>query len=417
MMRVGSHPNILELYEVLEYVQESKSTLFLVLELVNGGELFDRIKTDNYCEETMKDYFLQLIQGISYSHKNGIAHRDLKPENLLLHNEGNANVTLKIADFGLSAAFLGEQEIKTANNNNNNINGSGSNNSSSNNSSSNNSSSNNNSNTPSPQLPPRPVPSAPAYVMSQFNASPNSNSNINHFNFNNPPTPPSSLPRSYSPSPITGLSPLLGPMGIPPPAQVPGLDQLASLGASALSRTPNRHAINSNGNGNRNEDERSPGGDRDLPPMPDSDELKRLTSVVGSPHYVAPEIVSQGETNGYDGRKADVWSAGVILYAMLMGSLPFGKELRECARFKRFSEWYRETQPVMDNSLVQYPGWFFQNGDNPEDISVKARNCITLMLNPDPNTRIDLEALITHEWLCGVNIEDLNMSVESLGFK
>jgi len=92
MMKIGSHSNILELYEVLEYVQDSKSTLFLVLEYVNGGELFDRIKHDeNYCEEAMKDYFLQLAEGISYSHKNGIAHRDLKPENLLLHATTTGN--------------------------------------------------------------------------------------------------------------------------------------------------------------------------------------------------------------------------------------------------------------------------------------------------------------------------------------
>ena len=59
-MKIGSHSNVLELYEVLEFVQDSKSTLFLVLELVNGGELFDRIKHDGYCEGVMKDYFLQV---------------------------------------------------------------------------------------------------------------------------------------------------------------------------------------------------------------------------------------------------------------------------------------------------------------------------------------------------------------------
>jgi serine/threonine protein kinase len=61
--------------------------------------------------------------------------------------------------------------------------------------------------------------------------------------------------------------------------------------------------------------------------------VKRLRSVVGSPHYVAPEI-TDGNAAGYDGRKVDMWSAGVILYGILTGSLPFGRDLSACPRFK-----------------------------------------------------------------------------------
>ena len=114
MLRVGRtarHQNILQLYSVLEYAQESKSTLFLVLESADGGELFDKIKDDSTSlppaayASSMRRYFTELVQGLGFCHSNGVCHRDLKPENLLLtYGEGEEG-TLKIADFGLSAAM------------------------------------------------------------------------------------------------------------------------------------------------------------------------------------------------------------------------------------------------------------------------------------------------------------------------
>lgn len=75
MVRIGEHPNIIELMEVLELIQDTKTTLFLVLELVNGGELFDRMKagcvTGN-TETFARRYFNQLLSGIEYCHKKGI---------------------------------------------------------------------------------------------------------------------------------------------------------------------------------------------------------------------------------------------------------------------------------------------------------------------------------------------------------
>ena len=94
MMRIGRHQNVVHLYEVLEMVQDSKSTMFLILELVRGGELFDLIssnssskrKKGNACSEnvlhevTMRKFFQELASGIHFIHSCGIAHRDLKPE-------------------------------------------------------------------------------------------------------------------------------------------------------------------------------------------------------------------------------------------------------------------------------------------------------------------------------------------------
>jgi len=74
MVRIGEHPNIIELLEVLELIQDTKTTLFLVLELVNGGELFDRMKAGCVAGNTetfARRYFNQLMSGIEYCHKKG----------------------------------------------------------------------------------------------------------------------------------------------------------------------------------------------------------------------------------------------------------------------------------------------------------------------------------------------------------
>jgi serine/threonine protein kinase len=105
MRKLGSHPNVIKLHEVLELIQDSKSTLFLVLEVVTGGELFDRIKIGcGTTEDMARRYFRQLLSGVGCCHARGVCHRDLKPENLLLA-DGSEGAVLKIADFGLSAAF------------------------------------------------------------------------------------------------------------------------------------------------------------------------------------------------------------------------------------------------------------------------------------------------------------------------
>lgn len=95
IMRKLRHRNVIELRDVLQ----SPNHYFLVLELVTGGELFDRIvAAKRFDEPTARRYFHQLIAGVYYCHTWGYAHRDLKPENLLL----DENDTLKISDFGLS---------------------------------------------------------------------------------------------------------------------------------------------------------------------------------------------------------------------------------------------------------------------------------------------------------------------------
>ena len=70
----ASNPNVLQLYDVLEFIQSTKSTIFLVIEIANGGELFDRIRSlnENINENDVKFYFKQLISGLKYCHDKGL---------------------------------------------------------------------------------------------------------------------------------------------------------------------------------------------------------------------------------------------------------------------------------------------------------------------------------------------------------
>ena len=81
MRKISNHRNVIKLEAVLELIQESKATIFLVMELANGGELFDRIKLDcGTREETARIFFRQLVEGVKHCHDQGVCHRDLKPE-------------------------------------------------------------------------------------------------------------------------------------------------------------------------------------------------------------------------------------------------------------------------------------------------------------------------------------------------
>ncbi|KAI9123152.1 hypothetical protein K1719_006041 [Acacia pycnantha] len=95
-LKLLKHPNVVRLYEVLA----SKTKIYMVLEYVTGGELFDRIASKGKLPEAEgRKLFQQLIDGVSYCHDKGVFHRDLKLENVLVHANGN----IKITDFGLSA--------------------------------------------------------------------------------------------------------------------------------------------------------------------------------------------------------------------------------------------------------------------------------------------------------------------------
>jgi len=103
IMTTVKHPSIISMREYFE----TDKNVYLVMELVTGGELFDRItELGCYSEKTACLLVGNIVSAIKYLHDNEIVHRDLKPTNLLLKAK-DSDTEVKIADFGLSK-ILGE---------------------------------------------------------------------------------------------------------------------------------------------------------------------------------------------------------------------------------------------------------------------------------------------------------------------
>ncbi|XP_060759393.1 calcium/calmodulin-dependent protein kinase type 1D [Neoarius graeffei] len=98
VLRRIKHENIV----ALEDIYESSDHLYLIMQLVSGGELFDRIVEKGfYTEKDASTLIRQVLDAVNYLHSMGIVHRDLKPENLLYFNPQDGS-KIMISDFGLS---------------------------------------------------------------------------------------------------------------------------------------------------------------------------------------------------------------------------------------------------------------------------------------------------------------------------
>lgn len=107
ILRLFRHPHIIRLYDVVE----THDNIYVVMEYVRSGELFDYIvEKGRLLEDEARRYFQQIISGVEYCHRNMVVHRDLKPENLLL----DGNMSVKIADFGLSNVMRDGHFLKTS---------------------------------------------------------------------------------------------------------------------------------------------------------------------------------------------------------------------------------------------------------------------------------------------------------------
>ncbi|XP_064297081.1 serine/threonine-protein kinase DCLK1 isoform X1 [Phalacrocorax carbo] len=104
ILRRVKHPNIVLLIEEMDMPTE----LYLVMELVKGGDLFDAItSTNKYTERDASGMLYNLASAIKYLHSLNIVHRDIKPENLLVYEHQDGSKSLKLGDFGLATIVDG----------------------------------------------------------------------------------------------------------------------------------------------------------------------------------------------------------------------------------------------------------------------------------------------------------------------
>jgi len=108
LMKTCDHPNICKLFGAFEDAE----AIYMVMEYIDGGELFDLIdERGPFSEEDASEVFQQVASAIKYCHKHGVVHHDIKPENILVVNNGDpSHLTVKIIDFGFGNKLLQGQK-------------------------------------------------------------------------------------------------------------------------------------------------------------------------------------------------------------------------------------------------------------------------------------------------------------------
>lgn len=109
-MRSISHKFICKLFETFE----TENSLYLILELVDGGDLFSRLaQRSSLTEDIISTVLRNILSALEYLHLHGIVHRDLKPQNILVKSPNSNDLEIRIVDFGLSSGNADERKRKT----------------------------------------------------------------------------------------------------------------------------------------------------------------------------------------------------------------------------------------------------------------------------------------------------------------
>lgn len=109
IMKSLQHPCVVRMHDIVD----NTDSLFIMLELMQGGDLLSRIiNKKRLSERISKLFFLQLCHAVKYLHDKNITHRDLKPDNVLLETTDDETL-LKVSDFGLSKAVNNDSVMRT----------------------------------------------------------------------------------------------------------------------------------------------------------------------------------------------------------------------------------------------------------------------------------------------------------------
>uniref|UniRef100_A0A3Q2EEB7 Ribosomal protein S6 kinase n=1 Tax=Cyprinodon variegatus TaxID=28743 RepID=A0A3Q2EEB7_CYPVA len=108
LLRYGQHPNIITLRDVFDDGQ----SVFLVLDVMRGNELLDRVlRLPNFTEKDASDIICTLTKTVEYLHSQGVVHRDLKPSNIYYSDEAGLPESIRICDFGFAKQLRAENGL------------------------------------------------------------------------------------------------------------------------------------------------------------------------------------------------------------------------------------------------------------------------------------------------------------------
>ncbi|KAG0175071.1 hypothetical protein DFQ29_007260 [Apophysomyces sp. BC1021] len=99
------HKNIVQVFEV----SSDDENIYIVMEYVDGGELFEKIRQERKLpEHVARKWFREIVEAVQYMHNNGLVHRDLKPENVLIDT---TTKSIRLCDFGFSKKIRSHTEV------------------------------------------------------------------------------------------------------------------------------------------------------------------------------------------------------------------------------------------------------------------------------------------------------------------
>ena len=134
-----------------------------------------------------------------------------------------------------------------------------------------------------------------------------------------------------------------------------------------------------------------------------SSENQILHSHCGTPVYIAPEIITSTKDKGYKGFPVDIYSAGIVLYIMVSGRLPFDESPDDICEINKNEDMNKENEIKLKYGLSKREPKYLEN------ISDELRDLLKGLLNKDPNKRLNIEQILNHPWFSNVNSNKIKL--------